>query len=310
MSLHHSSGRWRLGLGLSLLTAVLWGMLPIALTLVLESLDVYTVTWFRFLIAFTLLGLYLVVHNQFPSWKQLRSASLKLFAVATVFLAVNYLLFLQGLSLTSPANAQVLIQLAPVFLALGGLAVFREHYSRSQWIGLGMISFGLLLFFQDQISTLVEAPQGYLLGSGLLVLGAAAWAVYAMAQKQLLLKLSAAQVMVLIYGGSALLFSPTASPPLLGTLDPWRWGVLIFCGLNTLIAYGAFAEALDHWEASRVSAVLSLTPLFTLLFVVVTNWLWPTLLEPERMTLTGWLGALAVVTGSGAIALGQHRGSP
>jgi len=32
-----------------------------------------------------------------------------------------------------------------------------------------------------------------------------------------------------------------------------------------LIAYGAFAEALEDWEASRVNAVLAERPLVTLL---------------------------------------------
>jgi drug/metabolite transporter (DMT)-like permease len=306
MQLHSSSGRWRLGLALSLLTVILWGILPIALTIILNRLDVYTVTWCRFLIAFTLLAVYLGALNQLPGWPQLRSADPGLLSVATLFLAINYLLFLQGLDQTSPANAQILIQLAPVFLALGGLMVFRERYNRYQWLGLAGTTLGFVLFFQDQLQTLVAAPRAYLQGSGLLVAAAAAWAIYALAQKQLLLKLSAAQIMVVIYGGSALLFGPLASPRDLLTLSSWEWAVLLFCGLNTLIAYGSFAEALEHWEASRVSAVLSLTPLMTLLFVFVTTWLWPTLLEPERITPMGWIGAISVVAGSCAIALGQR----
>jgi len=307
MQLHSSSGRWRLGLALSLLTVILWGILPIALTIILDRLDVYTVVWCRFLIAFTLLAGYLGARKQLPGWSQLRSADPGLLSVSTLFLAINYLLFLQGLDQTSPANAQILIQLAPVFLALGGLVVFRERYNRYQWLGLAGTTLGFVLFFQDQLQTLVAAPRAYLQGSGLLVAAAAAWAIYALAQKQLLLKLSAAQIMVVIYGGSALLFGPLASPRNLLTLNSWEWTVLLFCGLNTLIAYGSFAEALEHWEASRVSAVLSLTPLMTLLFVFVTTWLWPTLLEPERITPMGWIGAIAVVGGSCAIALGQRR---
>jgi len=56
MSLHQSSGQWRLGLALSLLTVLLWGILPIALTVTLEAVDVYTVIWFRFLVSFLLLA--------------------------------------------------------------------------------------------------------------------------------------------------------------------------------------------------------------------------------------------------------------
>lgn len=67
MPLHQSSGRWRLGLALSLLTVLLWGILPIALVVALQKLDVYTVTWFRLLVSFVLLAVYLAARQQLPS---------------------------------------------------------------------------------------------------------------------------------------------------------------------------------------------------------------------------------------------------
>ncbi|MEQ9367401.1 MAG: hypothetical protein RIG63_00005 [Coleofasciculus chthonoplastes F3-SA18-01] len=88
MALHQTSGRWRLGLALSLITVFMWGILPLALTITLQVLDIYTITWFRFLMAFGLLALFLATRQQFPSLQQLRSASLGLFAIATLFLAL------------------------------------------------------------------------------------------------------------------------------------------------------------------------------------------------------------------------------
>ena len=41
------SNHWRLGFTLSLTTAALWGLLPIALKVVLESMDAYTIVWWR-----------------------------------------------------------------------------------------------------------------------------------------------------------------------------------------------------------------------------------------------------------------------
>jgi drug/metabolite transporter (DMT)-like permease len=82
--------------------------------------------------------------------------------------------------------------------------------------------------------------------------------------------------------------------------------MLIFCGLNTFVAYGAFAESLQHWPASQVSAVLALAPIITMLAMVIfAPWL---TLHPEIITAGGLGGALAVVIGSISIALGnQHR---
>ncbi len=84
-------------------------------------------------------------------------------------------------------------------------------------------------------------------------------------------------------------------------------GMLLLCSLNTLVAYGAFAEALEHWEASRVSAVLALTPILTLGSVWAVSFLMPTLIAAERLTVLGVVGAVLVVSGSISIALGKNR---
>lgn len=306
MGLHQSSGRWRLGLSLALTTVLLWGVLPIALKVVLKTVDVYTVTWFRFLMSFGLLTLFLASRRQLPQWRTLHTARLDLLAIATVCLAANYLFYLKGLDSTSPTNVQVLIQLAPVLMGLGGLLIFKERYTARQWSGMGILTLGMILFFNEQLQALTIASTQYLMGSAWVVLAAAIWAVYAMAQKQLLLQLSSSVIMWLIYGGSALLFSPAATPQSLFSLTPLQWGMLIFCGFNTFLAYGAFAEALAHWEASRVSAVLSLTPLVTLGTVASVAMLLPTLASPDSLTLVGILGTVLVISGSASIALGQR----
>ncbi len=307
MPLHHTSGRWRLGLALSLLTVFLWGILPIALTVTLQALDVYTVTWFRFLVAFGLLAIYLTVRQQLPELQQLRSTALRLLAIATVCLGLNYLFFLQGLAQTSPDNAEVLIQLAPVLLGLGAIAVFKERYTLHQWVGMGVLSLGFALFFHEQLRNLITTPTKYLVGSGVLVVAAATWVVYALAQKQLLQRLPSSNIMLIIYGGCALLFSPVAAPQLILRLSPLQLGMLMFCALNTVIAYGAFAESLEHWEASRVSAVLALAPIVTVVSVWAVSFLAPTLIAPERLTALELVGAVLVVSGSMAIALGKSR---
>lgn len=309
MAVHQTSGRWRLGLGFALCTAFLWGILPIALEVVLQELDVYTVTWFRFLVSFLLVGVFLAIRGELPSLNKLFSARLHLLAIATVFLAANYLLFLAGLDYTSPTNSQVIIQLAPVLMGLGALVIFQERYSHWQWLGLGVLTTGMLLFFNDQLKALVDASFTYWLGSGLLVLAAITWAVYALAQKQLLQDLSSPTIMMMIYGGSTLLFTPAAHPDRLLTLTPLQWAMLGFSAFNTFVAYGAFAEALDHWDASRVSAILSLTPIVTLLSVALVGAIAPLLIAPEPTSVVGVLGALLVVVGSFSIALGKRHGS-
>ena len=288
---------------MALTTACLWGILPVALSVVLQALDVYTLTWFRFLVSFVLLTGVLAVRRELPSWQTLKAARLELLAIATLFLAANYLLYILGLDQTTPTNSQVIIQLAPVFLGLGALVIFRERYTLQQWLGLGVLTSGMTLFFNDQLRQLVQASGDYLVGTGILILAAIAWAIYALAQKQLLLQLPSTVIMLVIYGGSTLLFTPAAAPQHLLSLTPLQWGMLAFSGFNTFFAYGAFAEALDHWDASRVSAVLSLTPIITLLSIFAAASLAPALIAAEPISLMGVMGAVLVVVGSMAISL-------
>ncbi|MEH2425593.1 MAG: DMT family transporter [Nostoc sp.] len=305
MSLHQSSGRWRLGLALSLLTVLLWGILPIALTVTLQALDVYTVIWFRFLVSFFLITMYLGISSKLPKLEQLCSASWKLLAIATLFLGINYFLFMQGLALTSPANAQVLIQLSTLLLGLGGLVIFKERYHLYQWIGISVLTCGYLLFFHEQLTNLITVHSTYILGSVWIVLAAAAWAISALAQKQLLQSLSSPSIMLIIYGGCALLFTPFTRVKSLFILDTFHLGMLLFCALNTLIAYGAFGESLEHWEVSRVSAVLALAPIVTLILIVIVSVIAPYWIPPEHLTFIAILGAGLVVIGSVAIALAK-----
>lgn len=303
--IHQTSGRWRLGLALSLLTVFLWGILPIALKVTLQVLDVYTVIWFRFLISFILLAIYLSLQKKLPTLEQLSSSSGKLLAIATIFLGGNYFLFMQGLALTTAGNAEVIIQLSTVLLGIGGLVIFKERYTLWQWVGVSILTLGFSLFFKAQITNLITAQGQYLLGSSLLVLGAVFWAIYALAQKQLLQSLSSYHIMLIIYGGCTLLFMPLAKINTIFTLDFLHLSMLLFCGLNTLIAYGSFAESLEHWEASRVSAFLALAPIITLISVELVGSIFPDLIPPENITLIGIIGALLVVSGSVVIALGK-----
>ncbi|MEL7245897.1 MAG: DMT family transporter [Cyanobacteria bacterium J06643_5] len=305
--MHKTSGRWQFGLFLSLVTVLLWGVLPISLSITLQGLDVYTLTWFRFLVSFCLLAIYLKSRGNLPTVSLLRSTSWKLVTIATIFLAINYILFVKGLAMTTPSNAEVLIQLAPILMGLGGLVIFKERYSLFQWIAISILTIGLILFFNEQLSNLITAKSTYLLGSGLVIVSAVAWSIYALAQKQLLQSLSSTHIMLIIYGGCALIFTFFASPARIFTLNFLQSGMLFFCALNTLIAYGAFAEALQHWEASRVSAVLALAPLVTLISSWLVSEISPNLIAAEHFTILGIIGAILVVCSSTAIALGKRQ---
>ena len=101
--------------------------------------------------------------------------------------------------------------------------------------------------------------------------------------------------MMIFYWIGSVFFFPISSFDELPNLSTFQWSLILFCGLNTLIAYGSFSEALTHIDASRVSAILATTPLITLFFVQIVP---TTILNPEPLNFIVILGALFVVTGS------------
>lgn len=304
--LHRSTGRFGLGLGLAVTTTILWATLPIALKVVLLELDSASIITVRFAISAVILAAALRASGRLPRFADLAERRWVLLAVATVFLAANYYAYMAGLDWTTAANAQVLIQLAPLLLALGGIFVFGEHFNRVQWSGFAVLAGGLLLFSWDQIGAFVDDLERYLTGSAMIVVAAATWAVYGMAQKQLLLWWPSPSIMLCLYSGCALLYAPWTDFAAVARLDPATAAALVYCALNTLVAYGAFAESLAHWEASRVSAVLALTPLATLGFVWLTSHVAPSWIQPERLGWASFAGAGLVVVGSMLVSLGQR----
>jgi drug/metabolite transporter (DMT)-like permease len=297
MALHQASGRWRLGLAMAMVTALSWATLPVALKITLEQLDPYTLTWFRFLVAAGAMAIFVGARGAFASFAGLGARRWGLLALAALALIGNYVFYLLGVQHTTPGNARLLIQLAPLLMALGGIFIFGERYRSVQWLGLGVIAAGLLLFFKDQISAAANGG-AYARGSLLVVVAAVVWAVYALLQKQLLVRLSSQAIQLFIYALAAIVLLPLAQPRALLALDAHLGWMLAFCSVNTLVAYGAFAEALAHWQASRVSAVLALTPLMSLATIAVVHALWPASIAPERVGALGYVGAVAVVVGS------------
>jgi drug/metabolite transporter (DMT)-like permease len=302
MALHRSSGRRALGAALASTTMLLWGVLPIALEAMLVDLDALTLTWARFAGSALVLFAVLAARGGLPPLTSIDCSQGTLLLIAALFLALNYGAYILGLERASAADAQVVIQLAPVLLSVAGVLVFREPFTRWQWSGLAVLLGGLMLFVSGRGGD-ASAKDSLPLGQALVVFAALTWVIYGLAQKQLLHSWSSPHIMLCIYAGCLLAFTPFATFASLATLDSGAWALLAFCSANTIVGYGAFAESLEHWEASRVGAVLALTPLVTLACSALFAAQWPGSVPAQQLSTVSWIGALLVVAGSLVAAL-------
>jgi drug/metabolite transporter (DMT)-like permease len=291
-----TSGRWKLGILLALSTATMWGVLPIALKGVLETLDPLTTTFFRLSLAAVLITPYLLVRRRLPNRGKLRSPRLFFQLLAAgLLLSGNYGLYIFGLERTSPEAAQVMIQIAPMLLLLAGVFLFKESFSKTQWLGFFAFASGLILFFNHHLGDIFIDLNDYGVGLLMISLAAICWTGYAVMQKILLQEFTSEETMLAIYWLGTLVFLPFCDFSTLGQLTGMQWALLAFCGLNTIIAYGSFAEALLHLEASRVSATIALTPLLTVGIVQLIPMEGITV---EPLGVVSLLGAILVVSGS------------
>ncbi|BDC99436.1 DMT family transporter [Persicobacter psychrovividus] len=256
------------GILLACTTAFLWGFLSLAIKYATNFIPPTTIIWARFTIAFIAMFLYFL-------WKSPQTLKILikppfLLVVATVALSCNYLGYTMGIDLISPAGAQVIIQLGPMLLAVGGVVFFKEQLSRAQLMGFAIVTVGFFLFFRHQVNDLFAGQEDtFIYGALWVVFGAVTWATYALLQKKLVIDHPPQQLNLFLYGLPALLYIPSTSFTAIGQLDIMGWALLLFLGLNTLVAYGCLASALKYTEANKVSVIITLNPVITFICLAI-----------------------------------------
>ncbi|ACS87120.1 DMT family transporter [Musicola paradisiaca] len=296
-----------IGLSLALTTAVCWGALPIAMKQVLANMEPYTVVWYRFVIASVGLWLFLRAKGNLPTVRLFNHQRwwILLF-IATGGLLGNFMLFSSSLRYLSPTTSQVIGQLSPVGMMIASVFILKERMRLNQVIGVIILISGLVMFFNSSLVEILTRLTDYTLGVLLGMAAATVWVSYGVAQKVLLRRLSSQQLLFLLYALCALCITPLAKPWAIFQLSNWQLVCLLFCGINTLVGYGALAEAMARWQAAQVSAIITLTPLFTLFFSDILALVWPSVFASLELNPLGYIGAFVVVAGAMFSAIG-HR---
>jgi RarD protein len=280
----------------AMVTAFLWGFLPIFLKVALKDIDPISIVWFRFSFAFLVLFIYYLVTDR----KQLNIIKRPplLLIIAAIGLGVNYIGFLKGLNYTSPSNAQIIIQSGPIMLALAGVLFFKEKLNLKQMVGFGIAGLGLFLFYRTQLQTFIHDTDAFNLGFFWVELAAVTWVLYAVLQKKLVQQHPAQVLNMVLYGIPALIYTPMADFSAFSGLDFKTWAIVIFLGINTLVAYGSIALAFKYTQAYKVSIIVTLNPIITLLTMAVLAKLQVDWIKTENLNLFSLIGAVLVIGGA------------
>lgn len=236
--------------------------------------------------------------GKLPRPSEFSKQTLFLLVLGIIGISANFVLVAMGLHYISPTTTQVLWQLSPFTMILVGVGVFKEAFTCWQKIGLMLLLTGLVMFFNDKFGELFSLGS-YAVGVMMAASGSMIWVCYGVAQKLLSKHFNSQQILLMIYFCSSFVFLPFAEPSQIVHIgNPFLWGCFIYCCLNTLIGYGSFGEALNHWDASKVSIVTTLIPVFTMIFSTIGHHLAPDYFAASDMNIVSYVGAMVVVAGA------------
>ncbi|MDD9949873.1 MAG: DMT family transporter [candidate division Zixibacteria bacterium] len=298
MNRHVTSGRWGLGLVLSLFTIFVWGGLPIVLKIMLISLDAFTMTWYRFVVAAALMALIVYRQGHLALVRRLKGGYALVFLAAVFGFSCAYVFYPQSLQYISPSAAQVVNQISLLFLLLGAMLLFHERMTLIQVLGLLLLTGGIVLFFNEELTELLSGDSAMIPGILWVTVAALALSTYTLTQKQLLQILPTSVILFLIYLIGSLLILPFVRFDALLAQDARQMILLNASAVISLVAFVTLVESLKHLEVFRVSMVLAAVPMVTVVDMMILAPLLPGLLQPEHLNLLSVSGAVLVVIGS------------
>jgi drug/metabolite transporter (DMT)-like permease len=284
------------------ITSLFWSMLPIKLKVALGFVDPFTIVWFRF--AFATLGLLIILLINDPSAFKIILRPPVLAIIASISLGINYFTYLYGITLTSPGNAQIIIQFGPMLLAIMGIFLFKEKFLKVQYFGLFLLLLGFILFYFNKITHTAFGKHEFHVGSLWVFVAAVAWAVYAAIQKDLVKSIGPQKLNIIFYGVCFFLFLPLTNFKTLSSLNTVQWSIMISLGINTLVAYGLIGEALKRIPANKVGVIITLNPLLTLIFIWAINKMGWNFIQGENLTMLGIFGAFLFLLGAILVIIG------
>lgn len=293
------------GAALALATAMLWGALPLALKQIAHLMTPATVVWFRFCTAAAWMWLCGrgIAGNAARARgdKPRQGLPWSMLLLAALGLGGNFVLYnASAVYLSAPAT-QIVAQLGPMLLMLGGVLVLGDPFLAIQALGVPILLLGFGLFFNRGLLDLAAGDLGFGLFLG--VSATVVWAAYGVIQKKLLSRMRVADILRWLYTLCAIGFTPFACPSQALGLDWAQALCLAFCCLNTVAAYGAFGRAMSLWHTAKVSGLITLSPLFALFFAWLAHRASP-LFPPQTVNMLNFSGALLVVAGACLIAAG------
>lgn len=193
-------------------------------------------------------------------------------AICGVFgVAINQLLFFEGLNLTTPINAAIVMTINPILVILLSFLIIKEAitYRKSLGILVGLVGAFMLILKSGSI----DFTSNHQTGNLLVFINASSYALYLVILKPMIEKYHPITVMVYVFGFGLLYVLPFGLKNLMNV----DWSIIpntiyleiVFVVIfTTFIAYLFNSTALKKLSPTTVSIYIYLQPILATIFAI------------------------------------------
>jgi drug/metabolite transporter (DMT)-like permease len=279
----------------ALFAVTVWGASFVATKVSLQYVSPSTVVWLRFAMGVIILGAAVLLSGQFA----LPQGRDWVYFAVLGFLGIAFHQWLQstGLLTAQATTTGWIIATTPIFMALLGLVILREHLVWYQTAGIVLAAFGVLLVVtKGDLSSLVSGKFGTP-GDFLILISTLNWAIFSALSRSGLKRHPSTLMMfyVMSFGWffTSILFFAGSGIAEVRSI-PWDgWVAITFLGIFCSgIAYIFWYDALKVLPVAQTGAFLYLEPIITVIvaaFVLREAILLATLIGGITILVGVWL---------------------
>lgn len=198
----------------------------------------------------------------------LSASQVKIMVVSAIFLTIHFSTWITSLKYTSVASSVVIVQSAPIFVALGSFVFLRERPSFLMILGIVIALAGTIVISIHDFSL----DQTSLIGNLLALGGAIGAAGYLLAGRSLRAKVDTFRYVTIVYSitaGLLLIFTLLSGAPMTGYAPRIYLLFVAIAFFPQVIGHTSFNWALKYFSATAVSILLLGEPIGASILAVI-----------------------------------------
>ncbi len=223
-----------------------------------------------------------------PIWSRFSTSQRQLMLISGTFLTLHFATWITSLKFTSVASSVVLVQSAPVFVALGSMIFLREKPTKLLLFGIAIAFAGTILISAHDFSLDRKSFIGNLLAIG----GAIGAAGYLLIGRKLRADISTFHYVTVVYSVAALcliLIAILSGARFTGYETNTYWLFLAIALIPQVVGHTTVNWALKYFSATAVAVIILGEPIGASILAL--------LILKESISLMKIIGGLIILTG-------------